>query len=738
MSTGAFREIVEGTEEQRRTFFKLIFGPEATGYACIAFLEHTTRKMQQLWFEYPAQLEDMLVSITENSKRLAHFYFSTALYENKGSREKQHAKTSTIIHCDLDSCDPRLLLVEPSVLVQSSPGRFQAFWVLEHPVHPAEAEDVNRRIAYYHKDQGADMCHDAGHLMRIPYTPNYKHGDSENAPVVGVIHAKPGRYRISDFAIYPNVVALKFLDNPGEMPDLPSEDGDQVIARYKATLPTIFYPLYDREPADKTWSETLWHMMSLCMEAGLKREETFIVARDAKCNKYARDGRPETELWQDVQRLYVKQIEKLQLAPTTNAEIPELLTDAETRLVQARPSFIERYMEWAGKKTDAPRQYHQAGAFIILSALMSNSVHLPTSHSKIYPNLWFMILAGTTVTRKSTAMRIAFELLREIDSDAEMATDGSPEGILVGLRDRPGQSSIFHKDEFTGLLDAIAHKEYMAGFGEQLTKLYDGDDIKRLLRKEVIHVKDPRFIIFAGGIKEKTQMLLTEEHIMSGFIPRFVFITAEGDPANIRPTGPPVPLQDLDERELLVNELIEMHAHYSSPTPVMQGGKMIGTVPTQFAATMTPQAWARYNVFEDQMRQTAFSMGRAHLIPVHERLATSVLKAAMLLAASRKREEGLVIEEIDILHAIYFGQRWREYASEIVNGIGKTFDERLIDQIMNYVRKNESGASRAELMTLFSLDVKRADLIFGTMIQRNMVYALDVGGLKRYRATVGS
>lgn len=738
MSTGAFREIVEGTEEQRRTFFKLIFGPEATGYACIAFLEHTTRKMQQFWFEYPTQLEDMLVSITENSKRLAHFYFSTALYEGKGSREKQHAKTSTIIHCDLDACDPRLLLVEPSVLVQSSPGRFQAFWVLDHPVHPAEAEDVNRRIAYYHKDQGADMCHDAGHLMRIPYTPNYKHGDADNAPVVGVIEARPGRYRISDFTIYPNVVALKFLDNPGEMPDLPSEDGDQVISRYKATLPTIFYPLYEQVPADKTWSETLWHMMSLCMEAGLKREETFIVARDAKCNKYARDGRPETELWQDVQRLYVKQIEKLQLAPTTNAEIPELLTDAETRLVQARPSFIERYMEWAGKKTDAPRQYHQAGAFIILSALMSGSMHLPTSHSKIYPNLWFMILAGTTVTRKSTAMRIAFELLREVDSDAEMATDGSPEGILVGLRDRPGQASIFHKDEFTGLLDAIAHKEYMAGFGEQLTKLYDGDDIKRLLRKEVIHVKDPRFIIFAGGIKEKTQMLLTEEHIMSGFIPRFIFITAEGDPANIRPTGPPVPVQDLDERELLVNELIEMHAHYSSPTPVMQGGKMVGTMPTQFAATMTPQAWARYNVFEDQMRNTAFSMGRAYLIPVHERLATSVLKAAMLLAASRKREDGLIIEEIDILHAIYFGQHWREYASEIVNGIGKTFDERLIDQIMNYVRKNESGASRAELMTLFSLDFKRADLIFGTMIQRNMVYALDIGGQKRYRATVGS
>lgn len=734
MSTGAFRDIVDGTEEQRRTFFKMVFGPEATGYVCIAFLEHTTRKMQMLWFEYPTQLEDMLTSIQDHAKRLAHFYFSTALYAAPGSREKQHAQTSTIIHCDLDTCDPRLLLVEPSILVQSSPGRYQAYWVLDHPVQPADAEDVNRRIAYYHRDQGADTCHDAGHLMRIPYTPNYKHGEMDTAPVVAVLEAKAGRYRISDFSNYPNVVALRFMDQQDVLPDLPQETGDQVIDRYRHALPSVFYPVYDTEPEEHTWSERLWRMMCICLEAGMRREETFIVARDAKCNKYERDGRPETELWRDVLRLYVKQIEKLQLAPTTNSEIPDFLSIDEIRKVQERVSFVERYMDWAGRKTDAPRQYHQAGAFVILSALLSGTVYLPTSHSRIHPNMWFMILAGTTLTRKSTAMRISMEMLRDVNSEAEMAHDGSPEGILMALRDRPGQPSIFLKDEFTGLLDSIAHKEYMAGFGEQLTKLYDGDDIKRLLRKETIHVKDPRFIIFAGGIKDKTQMLLTEEHVMSGFIPRFVFISAEGDPANVRPTGPPQPAQDLDERELLRNELQDIYNHYAMPHPVMKHGKVIGSVPTEFAATLTQEAWARYNVFEDQMRQAAFSTGLDFLVPVHERLSTSALKAAVLLAAARKRDQGLVVEEIDILHAIYYAQRWRTYASEIVNGIGKTNDERLIDRIMVVVQANDAGATRAELMNLFRLDIKRADLIFGTMIQRNLVFGMDISGQKRYRA----
>lgn len=738
MATGAFREIVEGTEEQRRTFFKMIFGPEASGYACIAFLEHTSRKMKMLWFQYPNQLEDMLVSIQENTKRLAHFYFATALYEeNHGNREKAHAQTSTIIHCDLDSCDPRLLLVEPSILVQSSPGRFQAYWILDRPVSPAEAEDVNRRIAYYHKEQGADMCHDAGHLMRIPYTPNYKHGELETAPVVSVTRSNNNRYRLSDFAAYPNVVALRFMDDQDILPDLgPFGDAASVIDRHRVSLATIFYPLFEEQPPEDSWSEILWHMMSLCMEAGMRREETFLVAREAKCNKYERDGRPETDLWREVLRLYVKQIEKLQLAPTTNSEIPEFLSIREEHLVQARETFVERYMVWAGKKTDAPRQYHQAGAFVILSALLAGSVHLPTSHSKVYLNLWFMILSGTTLTRKSTTMKLAFGMIRELDEGAEMATEASPEGILMGLRDRPGQAAIFHKDEFTGLLDAIAHKDYMAGFGEQLTKLYDGDDVKRLLRKETIHVKDPRFIIFAGGIKDRTQMILTQEHVMSGFIPRFIFITAEGDPANLRPTGPPEQDRDVEERELLYNELQDMHAHYTMPKPLIQNGKIIGTMAAEYAATLTQEAWARFNVFEEQMRDTALSTGLPHLVPVHERLSTSTLKAAVLLAASRKRDDGLVVEEIDILHAIYYARHWREYASEIVNGIGKSHDERLIDRIMDFVRVSESGVSRAELMNLFLLDMKRADLIFGTMIQRNLVFAMEVGGQKRYRAMV--
>lgn len=739
MAIPVLTEIVTDTGEQRRTFFKLLFGP-STGYVCIA-IKDLDGGMEHSWFHWPNEFDQMLETIDAKSNRTAHFWFATALYEKPGDRSRQNVKASTFIHADLDECRPEYLKVPATVLVQTSEGRFQAFWRLQDPLPPTAAEEINTRIAYAHRDQGADMCHDAGHLMRIPYTINHKYsGKTDTAPVVTIIHSDNSLFRPSDFDVYPYVRALKFLEKSNELPELPTESAQQIIERYAPSMDDKFYNVYyveppnDEDALESKWSGALWALMHYCIEAGLTKAETFVVANASACNKFKRDGKGELALWQDVNRAYVKHIEKMQLLPNNQTVIPELLSDREVQQVQARETFVERYISWAKEMTDAPPQYHQAGAFVILSSLLSGSTFIVTSHERVYPNMWFMLLAGTTLTRKSTAMRTAMHLAKDVNPEVEMATDGSVEGMLSALQDRSGEPSIFLRDEFTGLLDAIANKDYMAGFAEQLTKLYDGDGIKRVLRKEVIEVRDPRFIIFAAGIKDKTQQLLTEEHVMSGFVPRFVFVSGDATIENIRLTRPPSQTVNHDARELLKNELMDMYLHYHSHVKVTKNGQAMGTLPTEFQATLTDEAWARYNVYERQMMQTAHSTGLDFLMPVYVRLTVSTLKAALLIAASRQREEGIVVDEVDVLHAIYYARRWREYASEVVNGVGKTYDERLIDKIYDFIGNGDNaGTSRAQLMRVFRLDYKRADLIFGTMAQRNMIYQIDVHGQRRYR-----
>jgi len=741
-SYSSFREAIERTVERRRDFFRLIFGNGTSSgsgplYVCIAYKGHTDKSFEEKFFEYPAQLNEMCEDIDKRALTLTHVYFCPQLLRAK-RRKKGDVAKCPVLWADLDTCNPQLLQVPASIVVQSSHGRWQAFWRMESALEPEEAEAICLKIAYFHSDQGADRSGwDLTQLMRVPYTPNYKYGDLKTAPVVTVSSTSTALYRASDFDCYPAYNALKFIDDP--LPtelNLPKDTPEEIFERYQGTLNPQTEDIWQSLPEDgQDWSATLWKLGKLCFEAGLTKEETFLIMRTSRCNKYARDRRPMTALWTEVKKIYVKETEHYNLVPTPTAVIPSLITTEEVRKAQARDTFVERYIRWATELSDAAPQYHQAGAFIILSALISGSLRLPTSFGPVIPNLWFMILADTTLTRKSTSMRIAMNVLDEVMPSAMMATDGSMEGILSALKDRPRTASIYLRDEFAGLLDAMAHKDYMAGMAETFTKLYDGDSLKRLLRKDEIQIRQPIFIMYTAGTKTRIQNLLTETHIDSGFIPRFIFLTAVADPSRVRPVGPPAPM-NYQARNAIIDELSNINFRFNSPRLVISpGGQTSSNLRPEFEAELTPEAWARYNEFETTLTNAALETGLPHLTPVYDRLAKSTLKAAMLITASYKGEDTdkITIEKDDLTHAIYYAQYWFNYASEIVNSIGDSQDERVMKQIVDFVNiAGKLGVTRAEIMRRYKLDAKRTDLLLSTLLQRQVLAFSKAGGQPRY------
>lgn len=731
----AYREAVEHTSEQRRDFFKLVFG-NASGYICMAYKSHLDKSMSEQFFLYPEQLDELCEQVESAAYTLTHVYFCPQLLKTK-TRSKDNVSTCTVLWADLDHCNPQLLQVPASIVVQTSQGRWQALWRLDSQMEPLEAEQLSRRIAYFHSDQGADRSGwDLTQLLRVPYTPNYKYGDAETAPIVVVTSTNTSLYRASDFNVYPEYEALKFTNDPTPLPeDLTNESGEDILQRYRTTIHPSVFGLISLEPeVTDDWSKEQWKLINLCVEAGLPREETFQVLRSAKCNKYARDSRPESSLWREINKAYVVHLEDRGMIQTPTAVVPEIITEEEMRRVQRRETFVERYIKWATALTDAATQYHQASAFIILSAIISGSVTLPTSFGTVRPNMWFMILADTTLTRKSTAMDIGMDLLYEIFPDAVMANDGSPEGIMNALKNRTNQASIYLRDEFTGLLDQMTNRDYMAGMAEHFTKLYDGKSIKRILRKEEVMVRNPVFIIYAGAVKSKTKQLLNDEHISSGFIPRFVFITAVADPSRVRPVGPPLAI-NMDEKNKIKDELFTIYDFYNRERLLlMPDGKTQAHIKPSMEAVMTTAAWERYNKLETTLSNAALETGLEHLTPVYDRLAKSTLKAAMLIAASRNLESDMVVvEEDDVVHAIYYCKFWQEYVSDVVQGIGKSQDERMIDRIVDYIiRGGKLGISRSEIMKHFKLDAKRMELLMTTIIQRRIVMTSSYQGQPRY------
>lgn len=716
-------------------FFSHLFG-QAEGYLCIAFIQAGMRNFKEEFYMWPAdkaKIEERvdLMSATHN------VYFCPQLL-SRPKRNKDSISVCTNSWSDLDECHPSNCLVKPTFVVETSPNRFQGYWAFEDPIDPFDAESLSKRIAYYHAFQGADKSGwDLTQLMRVPGTYNRK-PEYDNVPVKLLEH-RQNKYRIGDFDKYPQLAETSGVEE--QLPEaLPSFTGDELIEKYDNDLPPQAFVHFSIEP-DKgiDWSKTLWNLEMICFESGMSKEEVFIVARDSACNKFKRDGRPELQLWKDVCKAWQRFQENQKLLAPAEIHLQPLLLDREREELNGYSTFVDDYIKWAGSLGDAAKQYHQAGAFIILSALLGGAVRLPTSFGTMKPNLWFMILADTTLTRKSTAMDIAMDLLEEVDSSTILATDGSIEGLMSSLSTRPSQPSIFLRDEFSGLLDALNKKDYYAGMAETLTKLYDGKLQKRILKKETIEVKDPVLMLFAGGIKNKVCSLLTHEHVSSGFIPRFVFITAESDVTRVQPLGPPTS-KDSTGRDLIMRAMKEMRAHFHTDPKLTRkpDGTLSYEAPKAWNAQLTPEAWARYNQLEqDMMKAGLKSLQPEIMTPTYDRLCKSGLKAAVLAATSRKLvepDQTIDVELIDLLYAIRFVEQWRDYTNQVVNGIGTTTNERELEKVLGAIKANP-GISRSRLMQSYHLHANTASNIFQTLLQRGLVTYHKVGKGERYFPT---
>jgi hypothetical protein len=654
---------------------------------------------------------------------------------------KENVAAAPTIWADLDLCPPGDMLVEPSVVIRTSPGRSQALWSVDD-IEPSAAEAISKRIHYHHADKGADRSGwDLTQLLRVPGTHNFKYDDEVADLHIFIEHVNRAVYRAQDFAEYPETGRRDGEGIEMAEADIPViDDPIDFMTKRRKLLNSQVFTLFSDEPEfdefQEGWSGALWKLIMFLYEGGLSREEVFAICDKAACNKYRRDKRDPLHLWKDVVRGFNEHHKHLNTVIVPDYHNVELISDEELASIAHIRTFVDRYYDWAKGVGDAAPQYHIAGAFTCLSAILSGKVALPTSFGEVVPNLWFMILADTTLTRKSTAMDMSIDLLVEIDPDAIMATDGSLEGLMQSLSMRPGRPSVFLRDEFTGLLESMTKKDYMAGMPEMLTKLYDGKYAKRLLRKDVIEIKDPRLILFAGGIKSRTQQLLTLEHVSSGFMPRFIFITAESDVKRVKPTGPPIQ-RDLRERQALLDELTELHNFYNQPPSFSphKGIKLRAPTERKWKASMTAETWSRFNVFETQMLDAGIKSDRPDILtPTYARLTQSTLKAAILLATaeSRDEDETVKIELKHMLLAIKHAASWRDYAIDVINGVGKSAQETSIDRVLKMIRERP-GISRSVIMQKMHLTANEANALFSTLEQRGLVYSTRFGKGTTYR-----
>lgn len=717
-------------EQVRVQFFDYLFGNQK-GFLCVATASRSKLDFKQKFFEWPAQ-RSILAGFIEEQQKTKNVWFNVTLL-SQPERKKEYVLPSSFAWSDLDFIEPSELTEPfPTCVIESSPSRFQAFWRIEgEPVPPDVAEDFSRKLAY---SLGADKSGwDSVQLLRVPWTHNFKY---DNPPQIKLLSISDDSYPIE---VFDSIKIPDAQDGEG-MPDAELPDNlptlDNVLYRYKTEgrLDEEFTSLFVRTPAENSdWSRILWRFIHHCFTIGMRDEEVFVVCKEAACNKYKRDNRPDSYLWRDVAKAGKEQrnFEAIISSKIEIVTMPHLVDFDEFE----EDSFIRDYKEWANIATDAPEQYHELTCFIALSAVVCSGLWLGVEWGEIVPNLWGLVLGESTLTRKTTAMRLAVDTLKDLDESLILATDGSAEGLLTGLSHRPKRVSIYWKDEVSGLFDSINRKDYLAGLPETLTQLYDVPKVlTRLLRKETITISEPYFIFFGGGIRDKVYSLINDEYILSGFLPRFLVVSGENDLSRLRRTGPPS-AHSTEKKAQIVRQLADLRERFTVVNQTRIGDQIV-EMPGRIEARLTPEAWQFYGDLEEKLTNAGNDSDLSMLaLPTFTRLAFSLLKMSLLVAASRREPDSanrLMVEITDVKQAAFYIERWGHYSIDLILNAGRSSNEKIISRAVGLIKKNE-GMPKSELMQRMHLTARDAKDLIDTMVQRGLINTTPAGrGIRLY------
>lgn len=136
----------------------------------------------------PQGVENILPELHELNDAGAGIFF--AVNECHGPRSKSNVVRIRGSHGDFDNDGANSLKsaaqrLKPTIVVQSSPGKFQTYWLLEsdQTMTVPEVEGVNRSLVAHHNADKAAV--DASRLLRLPGFKHMKYREQGKTPIVG-------------------------------------------------------------------------------------------------------------------------------------------------------------------------------------------------------------------------------------------------------------------------------------------------------------------------------------------------------------------------------------------------------------------------------------------------------------------------------------------------------------------------------------------------------------------------
>jgi hypothetical protein len=282
------------TPEQQLQVMGKIWGNDRDGYVFLPHIDgsaRTTEKRRRSYhegraYEWPKDKPAILAHLQGHTTD--DVYFTPGLFNAK-RRTEQNVDAERTLWADLDPVDPHTLGdLRPTIAWESSPGRYQAVWLLDRPrVGASWPSKENHRLSLH---LGADPSGwDSTQLLRVPGRNNHKPAYGKE-PVPGVLLWDNGpRYLWEDFDDLPEVGLVGDADDVELLDEelLAGIDRHTLWSTVRLKVSKRVREYMSSRSATGDRSEVLWEIERELADAGCSVVEIVALVRPTPWNKYA-------------------------------------------------------------------------------------------------------------------------------------------------------------------------------------------------------------------------------------------------------------------------------------------------------------------------------------------------------------------------------------------------------------------------------------------------------------------
>lgn len=390
--------------------------------------------------------------------------------------------------------------------------------------------------------------------------------------------------------------------------------------------------------------------------------------------------------------------------------------------------FITSYMEYAGS-TEVPPVFAFWCSVSAISAALGRRSWVQFGPWQTYPNFYILLVAPSALNRKSTAIRMAGKMVRDLQPPPKIIPENlTPPALMDELKKvevnditcllRASGTGYVLADEFKSFLN---RKSYDMGLATLLIQLFDCNDTVeyKTISRGLERVEKSCLSVLGGSTSDWLRDGIPPDAIGGGLTSRMIFIQPR-------------------EKSQLVSWPVHGPRQMFLYQSAVKRLQSISQVEGEFI--ITPEA-------KTYCQQTYMDFWNSGVGPIMEadpmltgytgRRQQHQLKLSMILSASTTNEKIITLDHIQ--RATMALEEAEKYLPKIMSQISATPIGANIDVVRRILSQGKNGMmSRSELQRKLShkFDKKILDDILGTLIDANLVTQMLDGASVIYK-TIG-